>query len=369
MSSKELCLSILEKCNVPLGSSEPWSIHVKNEKLWDRITSQHQLGLGEAYMEGWWECQDIDEMLTRLLSVDATSFLKPSIPLIASTLKSKIVNMQTKSKAAKNAKHHYNIGNDLYTRMLDSEMAYSCGYWQNAKTLDEAQIAKFDLICRKLKLEKGMTLLDIGSGWGGLLRHAVRNYGVIATGISPADQQILLAREKSAGLNINFVQMDYRELTGRFDRIVSVGMMEHVGPKNFKEFFAKCDELLVEDGIMLHHLISNTVPQSNTDPFFNRYIFPGGVIPSPGQITQAAEGRFVLEDTHNFGLDYETTLLQWHKNINSKWDEIPQYDLRFRRMWNYYLLASAAGFKSRNLHLNQYVFRKGGVLGAYLPVR
>ena len=126
MSSKELCLSILEKCNVPLDSSEPWSIHVKNEKLWDRITSQHQLGLGEAYMEGWWECQDIDEMLTRLLSVDATSFLRPSIPLIASTLKSKIVNMQTKSKAAKNAKHHYNIGNDLYTRMLDSEMAYSC---------------------------------------------------------------------------------------------------------------------------------------------------------------------------------------------------------------------------------------------------
>jgi len=369
MSSKELCLSILEKAGVPINSHEPWSIHVKNEKLWDRVASQHQLGLGEAYRDGWWECRAVDEMLTRLLTVDATSFLKPSIPLIASTLKSKLVNMQTKSKAAKNAKHHYNIGNDLYTRMLDSEMAYSCGYWQSAKTLDEAQIAKFDLICRKLKLEKGMTLLDIGSGWGGLLRHAVKNYGVIATGISPADQQIILAKEKSAGLDINFVQKDYRDLTGRFDRIVSVGMMEHVGPKNFREFFEKCHELLADDGIMLHHLITSTESQSNTDPFFNRYIFPGGVIPSPGQITAAAEKLFVLEDVHNFGPHYDTTLMHWFKNVNAKWSEIPQYDLRFKRMWNYYLLASAAGFRARNLHLNQYVFRKGGALTPYLPVR
>ena len=369
MSSKELCLSILEKAGVPINSHEPWSIHVKNEKLWDRVASQHQLGLGEAYMDGWWECQAVDEMLTRLLTVDATSFLKPSIPLIASTLKSKIVNMQTKSKAAKNAKHHYNIGNDLYTRMLDSEMAYSCGYWQSAKTLDEAQIAKFDLICRKLKLEKGMTLLDIGSGWGGLLRHAVKNYGVIATGISPADQQIILAKEKSAGLDINFVQKDYRDLTGRFDRIVSVGMMEHVGPKNFREFFEKCDELLGDDGIMLHHLISSSRAQVDTDPFFNRYIFPGGVIPSPGQITTAVEKLFVLEDVHNFGLDYDTTLMHWFKNVNAKWSEIPQYDVRFKRMWNYYLLASAAGFRARNLQLNQYVFRKNGSLGPYIPVR
>jgi cyclopropane-fatty-acyl-phospholipid synthase len=369
MTSKELCLSILKKADVPINSHEPWSIHVKNEKLWDRVTSQNQLGLGEAYMDGWWECEALDEMLTRLLSVDATSFLKPSISLIASTWKSKIVNMQTKSKAAMNAKHHYNIGNDLYTRMLDSEMAYSCGYWQSAKTLNDAQIAKFDLICRKLKLEKGMTLLDIGSGWGGLLRHAVKNYGVIATGISPADQQIILAKEKSAGLKINFMQMDYRDLTGRFDRIVSVGMMEHVGPKNFKEFFTKCHELLVDDGVMLHHLISSTESQSETDPFFKRYIFPGGVIPSPGQITSAAERLFVLEDVHNFGLDYDKTLMEWFKNINAAWEQIPQYDLRFQRMWNFYLLASAAGFRARNLHLNQYVFRKGGVLAPYLPVR
>jgi len=369
MDSKKLCLAILDQAGVPINSSEPWSIHVKNQRLWDRVVSQHELGLGESYMDGWWECQEIDQMLTRLVTAEAAAQLTPSLSLILSALKSNILNMQTKARASKNAKHHYNIGNDLYERMLDSEMAYSCGYWKQAKDLNEAQSNKFDLICKKLKLEKGMSLLDIGSGWGGFLRHAVKNYGVRAVGISPADQQILLAKERSAGLDINFYQMDYRDFTGRFDRIVSVGMMEHVGPKNFREFFKKCDELLDANGIMLHHLISSTRSQNQTDGFFNRYIFPGGVIPSPSQITKAAEDLFVLEDVHNFGLDYDKTLMSWHKNINEKWDEIPEYDMRFKRMWNYYLLASAAGFRSRSLNLNQYVFRKGGILEPYIPVR
>jgi cyclopropane-fatty-acyl-phospholipid synthase len=369
MDSKNLCLTILDKAGVPINSPEPWSIHVKNEMLWDRVVSQHELGLGESYMDGWWECQAIDQMLTKLVTADAVSQLTPSLSIIWSAIKSNILNMQTKTRAAKNAKHHYNIGNELYERMLDSEMAYSCGYWKRAKNLNEAQLDKFDLICKKLKLEKGMTLLDIGSGWGGFLRHAVKNYGVIATGVSPADQQILLAKARSVGLNINFYQMDYRDLTGRFDRIVSIGMMEHVGPKNFKEFFEKCEELLTDDGIMLHHLISSTRSQYETDGFFNRYIFPGGVIPSPAQITRAAEDIFVLEDVHNFGLDYDKTLMSWHRNISQKWDEIPEYDIRFKRMWDYYLLASAAGFRSRNLNLNQYVFRKEGILEPYIANR
>ena len=369
MNSKKLSLSILDKAGVPVNSWEPWSIHVKNEKLWDRVVSQHELGLGESYMDGWWECQAIDQMLTKLVIANSVAELTPSLPLFLSTVKSNVFNMQTKARAAKNAEHHYNIGNDLYERMLDFEMVYSCGYWKEAKNLHEAQLNKFDLICKKLKLEKGMTLLDIGSGWGGFLRYAVKNYGVHGTGITPADQQILLAKEKSAGLKIDFYQMDYRDLTGRFDRIVSVGMMEHVGPKNFREFFKKCDELLAHNGIMLHHLISTTRSKSQTDGFFNRYIFPGGVIPSPSQITKAAEDLFVLEDVHNFGLDYDKTLMSWYKNINEKWYEIPKYDIRFKRMWNYYLLASAAGFRSRSLHLNQYVFRKEGELEPYIPVR
>ncbi|CAB4655064.1 unannotated protein [freshwater metagenome] len=369
MSSKNVALRLLDQAGIPINGSEAFSIHVHNEKLWDRIIAQKQLGFAESYIDGWWECQAIDEMLTKLLTIDILSLLKPSVSLAWHTINSYLRNNQTMKKAESNAKHHYNIGNDLYTRMLDSEMAYSCGYWPQAKTLDQAQFAKFDLICRKLQLQPGMRILDIGSGWGGFLRHAVRNYGVSAVGISPADNQISLARERSQGLPIEFIQQDYRDLSGQFDRIVSVGMMEHVGPKNFKVFFAKCDELLVKGGMMLHHTISSNVTKQIPDPFFDRYIFPGGVLPSLAQIAHATEKRFIIEDVQNFGPDYDTTLMQWHKNINALWNEIPVYDQRFRRMWNYYLLSSAAGFRAGHINLIQNVFRRVGIRESYVTAR
>ena len=253
--------------------------------------------------------------------------------------------------------------------MLDEEMVYSCAYWKDAQTLGAAQLAKFDLICRKLDLQRGMRLLDIGSGWGGFLRYAVRNYGVEAVGISPADNQINLARERSAGLGITFIQQDYRDLKGQFDRIVSIGMMEHVGPKNYKTFFEKCDELLTKDGRMLHHTIASNLTKQVTDPFFDRYIFPGGVLPSLAQIANAVENKFIIEDVHNFGPDYDRTLLEWQKNIAAKWDEIPQYDERFRRMWDYYLLSSAAGFRAGHLQLLQCVFQRVGQRPTYITAR
>jgi cyclopropane-fatty-acyl-phospholipid synthase len=253
--------------------------------------------------------------------------------------------------------------------MLDKEMVYSCGYWKNATNLDQAQYDKLDLICKKLDLKPGMRVLDIGSGGGGFLRHAVKNYGVIGVGISPADNQVNLAREKSAGLNIEFRQEDYRDLKGELDRIVSIGMMEHVGPKNLHTFFAKCDELLAPGGMMLHHTISSNESKYATDPFFNKYIFPGGVLPSLTQIAGAVVKRFVIEDVHNFGPYYDLTLQEWHKNINAHWAQIPQYDERFKRMWNYYLLSSEAGFRSGHIHLLQVVFQRIGERKSYRAVR
>ncbi len=364
-----MCQSILAKAGVPINSVEPWSIQVYNEKLWDRLMSQHQLGLGEAYIEGWWDCQAIDQLVARLLDIDVLSLLRPSPVVLYATFKSVVINRQTKSRAENNAKHHYNIGNDLYSRMLDKEMAYSCAYWKNTENLNQAQINKFDLICKKLKLEPGMTVLDIGSGWGGFLRHAVKNYHVIGYGVTPADNQIDEARARSSGFNITYTQQDYREVFGQYDRVVSVGMMEHVGPKNLKEFFLKCNELLKQDGIILHHTITSTHSKLSTDPYFDRYIFPGGVIPSPGQICSASEKLFATEDIHNIGLHYDPTLMSWFKNINERWHEIPQYTEKFQRMWNYYLMASAAAFRTRNLHLMQIVFRKNGVQSEYIPVR
>ena len=369
MDSKEICLRLLDQAGVPVNGTEPWSLHVHDERLWNRVTAQHQLGFGEAYMDGWWDCEQLDEALTRLVTVDAVSAIRPTPMIVAHTLKSMVSNRQTKARAVKNAQHHYDIGNDLYSRMLDKEMIYSCGYWESASSLDDAQIAKLELICQKLQLKPGMRVLDIGSGWGGFLRYAVKNYGVVGFGISLATQQIKLARERSQGLDIEFLQMDYRDVVGKFDRIVSIGMMEHVGPKNLKQFFAKCDELLADDGIMLHHTISSLYSENHIDPFFDRYIFPGGILPSLANIAKTVEKKWVIEDVHNFGPDYDLTLMAWHQNINAKWDEIPQYDERFRRMWNYYLLASSAGFRARSLQLSQVVFRRPGRLPKYRSIR
>jgi cyclopropane-fatty-acyl-phospholipid synthase len=369
MNSKQLSLRILGLAGIEVNGKNAWDIQVHDDRLWNRIISQRELGLAEAYMDGWWDVESIDQFLTKLLEINVLDKAPFSISLVGHAVKSTVLNRQTKAKAAANAKHHYNIGNDLYTRMLDKEMAYSCGYWKSAKTLDQAQIAKFDLICRKLELKPGMRLLDIGCGWGGLLRYAAKNYGIIGTGISPADNQIELARAKNGKLKIEYLQMDYRDLSGKFDRIVSVGMMEHVGPKNLETFFNKCISLLAPDGMMLHHTIASNETKQVTDPFFDRYIFPGGVLPSLAQISKAVEKKVIIEDVHNFGPDYEKTLLAWYANINKKWREIPNYDERFRRMWNYYLLSSAAGFRARHIQLLQVVFRPMTSRGAYKAVR
>ena len=369
MNSKEICLSILDKAGIEVNGSKPWSIHVRNEKLWDRVVSQQGLGLGEAYMDGWWECEAIDQMLTRLLEINVTKELKPSVSLIAHGIKSTMLNRQTKNKAASNAKHHYNIGNDLYQRMLDPEMAYSCAYWAGAKNLNDAQLDKFELIAQKLQLKPGMRILDVGCGWGGFLRYVATHYGVTGVGISPADNQIAIARERNGKLPLEYIQQDYRDLTGSFDRIVSIGMMEHVGPKNYETFFDKCISLLKPDGMMLHHTIASNLSKEVTDQFFDRYIFPGGVLPSLAQISRAVEKKVIIEDVHNFGPDYDKTLLSWHKNINKCWKELPDYDERFQRMWNYYLLSSAAGFRARHLQLLQVVFRTFSARGTYITAR
>jgi cyclopropane-fatty-acyl-phospholipid synthase len=367
--ARDLAVSLLSAADIPLNSSEPWSIHVHDERLWDRVIAEQQLGLGEAYMDGWWDCERMDMFLTKLLDYDVQSHMKIGPKLVMTASKSWLLNRQTKSKAKNNAQHHYDIGNDLYERMLDTRMVYSCAYWDTASNLDEAQEAKLDLICRKLQLKPGMRLLDIGCGWGGLLRFAAERYGVEGVGISPAVNQVELARQRCEGLPITIHQMDYRDLKGNFDRVVSVGMMEHVGPKNLKTFISTCDALLSPGGMMLHHTIGSLITKQHTDAFFDKYIFPGGVLPSIAQFSRAVEPHWVIEDLHNFGPDYDKTLLAWNQNISARWHEIPTYDERFQRMWHYYLMASAAGFRARSLQLWQIVLRRRGVADKYYSVR
>ncbi len=354
----ELGREILAEAGIEVGGDRPWDLQVHDERLWDRVLRDRELGLGEAYQDGWWSAERLDEFIARVQEADLRTRVRPSPRLALLVARAALQNRQSIRRAARNARAHYDIGNDLYERMLDKRMIYSCGYWRHADDLDTAQEAKLELICRKLALEPGMRLLDIGCGWGGFAQYAAERHGVEVVGISPAAAQVAVARERCSGLPVEIRRTDYRQVTGRFDRIVSIGMMEHVGPKNYDAFFGRCRDLLEPDGMMLHHTIGSNRSKLTTDPWFDRYIFPGGVLPSMAQIAEATEDHWVIEDVHNFGPDYDRTLMAWHANISARWHEIPHYDERFRRTWDYYLLGSAASFRVRVLQLWQIVFTR-----------
>ena len=362
--SNKIFTELFRQAGIPINGPEPYSIQIHNEKIWDRLLDQRLLGLAEGYVDGWWSCERVDEMLTRFTNIDLAKQIPMSPGIAWAAAWSRIANRQNRSRSPKNAEFHYGIGNDLFELMLDGYMMYSCGYWQKAKTLEDAQIAKMDLICKKLKLKPGMRILDIGCGWGGFLEYAAKTYGVTGIGITPVDKQIDTAKKRCESLGVEIHKLTYQDLDGRFgkfDRIVSIGMMEHVGPKNLKLFFDKCDEQLVDEGIMLHHLIGSTRARHDADPFYDRYIFPGGILPSVSQFTAAAEPNWVIEDVHNFGMDYAKTLAEWYKNVTSNWDNLDNYDERFRKMWEFYLLACIGGFMSRKFNLWQYVMRRKGM--------
>jgi len=366
----ELGHQLLELAGVEVNGPNPCDIQIHDERMFERVLRDRELGLGEAYQDGWWDAESVDQFMAKILLADVQSSIKPGPGLFMLAASAQLSNRQSRSRAARNARAHYDIGNDLYERMLDPRMVYSSGYWRGETDLAGAQEAKLDLICRKLELEPGMLLLDIGCGWGGLSEFAANKYGARVVGITPASEQALVAEERCIGLPVEIRQIDYREVDGTYDRVVSVGMMEHVGPKNLQRFFDVCRARLAPDGIMLHHTIGSNVSKGRTDPWFDKYIFPGGVLPSLEQISGAALKYWTIEDVHNFGPDYDTTLMAWSANIGRAWSEIPHYDERFRRTWRYYLMASAASFRTRNLQLWQLVFRRSNTpSSSYTAVR
>ena len=357
-SAEQQGTELLAVADVAVGGDRPHDIRVHDDRFWERVLRDRELGLGEAYQDGWWDADRLDEFLVRVLTADLRASVRSSPSLVWNVARARIMNRQTTTRAARNAQAHYDIGNDLYLRMLGDEMVYSCAYWKDADVLAAAQAAKLDLVCRKLGLGPGMRVLDIGCGWGAFARHAASHYGVHVTGISPAGEQIDEARRRAGDLSVEFLQNDYRDVDGDFDRIVSIGMMEHVGPRNFGTFFDTCRQLLVPDGLMLHHTIGSNESKDHTDAWFDRYIFPGGVVPSLHQLAGSSQPHWTVEDVQNLGPDYDRTLLAWHDNIEARWHEIPHYEERFRRTWRYYLLSSAASFRVRNLQLFQVVFRR-----------
>jgi len=361
---------LLKKADIEIGGSRPQDLQVRDGRLFARVMRHGSLGLGEAYVDGWWDAFAVDAFTAKALAGHLENSVRLNLSSVVALVRAFFTNLQSSSRAFVVGRKHYDLGNDLYRAMLDTRMVYSCGYWKNAQTLDEAQEAKLDLVCRKVGIKKGDRILDIGCGWGSFARYAAERYGASVVGITVSQEQAVLARECSKGLPIEIRVQDYRDVHEEFDHIVSLGMFEHVGPKNYRDYFAMAHRCLKRDGLFLLHTIGDIVSRTTSDPWINTYIFPGGVIPSVAQIGRAIEGLFVAEDWHNFGSDYDRTLLAWFANFDAAWPTLREkYGERFYRMWKYYLLSCAGAFRSRTIQLWQIVLSKDGVPSGYVSVR
>ncbi len=362
----------LDQADIRINGSRPWDLQLNRPRLFGRVLRHWSLGLGEAYVDGDWDCEQLDEFFTRLLRLraDERPLGLARLKLAWALLGAAWHNPQAPDKAFEVAHRHYDLGNDLFECMLDWRMVYSCAYWASARTLEQAQEDKLEMICRKLQLAPGMSLLDIGCGWGGLARHAALHHGAQVTGITVSKEQARYAQQLCAGLPVSLRVMDYRNLSGRFDRIASVGMFEHVGPKNHATYLSTARRLLADDGLFLLHTIGADRPNGHTDPWIERYIFPGGRLPAASELARAAERGFVIEDWHNFGADYDRTLMHWHARFEDAWPRLrDRYGERFRRMWRYYLLSCAGFFRSRQGQLWQLVLAKPQRPGPYRSIR
>jgi cyclopropane-fatty-acyl-phospholipid synthase len=360
---------LLALADIRVGGGRPWDMRVHHPDTFDRILTRGSLGLGESYVDGWWDCDQVDEFITRILRARLDEQVG-RVGWLWASLKARLTNLQSQHRAWQVGEMHYDLGNDLYEAMLDPSMAYSCAYWPQAQTLAQAQEAKLDLICQKLKLQPGMTLLDIGCGWGSLMLFAAQHYGVHCVGLTISKEQAKLGAEKARNLPVRFELADYRQFNPdseqRFDRIASVGMFEHVGHKNYRAYFDMARRSLRDDGLFLLHTIGKNRAGAGIDPWIEKYIFPNGVLPSASEIAYLSEDAFVMEDWHNFGEDYDKTLMAWYARFEAAWPELKdRYGERFYRMWCYYLQCCAGTFRARDNQLWQVVLSPRGHAGGY----
>jgi cyclopropane-fatty-acyl-phospholipid synthase len=351
----------LEKAGVTINGPQPWDIQVHDQRWYNRVLLEKNLGMGESYMEGWWDCEKIDEMIRRLLQNGIEDEIKGGIPYRMQYLPGFIRNLQAKARSRMIAKRHYDLDNDLFISFLDPYYQYSCGFFDDTNDLDQAQQRKLAMIARKLNLSENDHLLDIGCGWGGLARYAAEQHGCTVTAVNISKEQLHHARRCCQGLSIQFHDCDYREIEGRFDKIVSVGMFEHVGKKNYRTFMNVVHRSLQDNGLFLLHTIGSNFSRFSCDPWISRYIFPNSMLPSMRQISEAAEKLFIIEDVHNLGPHYDKTLLAWNDRFQKAWPGLREkFDSSFKRMWEYYLLSCAGAFRARSIQVWQIVMTKQG---------
>ena len=361
---------LLALAEIEINGSHDYDIQVNDKAFYRNLLSGGPLGFGETYMDGQWDCEALDVLIYKVLRADLEHSISP-LKLLWPVFQAKLFNLQSKKRAFNIGKHHYDIGNDLYELMLDPRMTYTCGYWKDADNLNDAQEAKLDLVCRKVGLQPGMRVLDIGCGWGSFAGFAAERYGVEVVGVTVSKEQIELGKARYSDLNVDLRFQDYRDVSETFDRIISIGMFEHVGPGNYRTYMKVVESCLVDDGLFLLHTIGTNTTRTAVDPWTNKYIFPGGVLPVAEQIEAAASGVFIMEDWHNFGTHYDHTLMAWMANVDAHREELRQlgYDERFYRMWRYFLLSSAGSDRARRNQLWQIVYSKKGLDGGYHSIR
>ena len=359
--SETLVTSLLDTAGISVDGHRPYDIQVHDSRFFSRVLRDGALGLGESYMDGWWDCAALDQFVDRVQRARLEEEVKGSLRLLWHVVRSRLLNLQTSRRAFQVGEQHYDAGNDLYCAMLDSRLNYTCGYWANATSLDEAQEAKLELVCKKLALEPGMTVLDLGCGFGSFAAYAASKYRVSVAGVTVSKRQVELGMKRCQGLPVDLRLLDYREVSGSYDRVISIGIMEHVGYKNYRTYMNVVHRTLKPDGIAFVHTIGGNTSLTTTNAWTEKYIFPNSLLPSIAQLGEAMEGLFVMEDWHNFGPDYDRTLMAWHDRFERAWPQLQQkYSERFRRMWRYYLLTSAGGFRSRQTQLWQIVLTRVG---------
>lgn len=363
MKPKEMITSSLADAGITVNGEKAYDIQVHNEQFYNKVYKHKSMGLGEAYMDGWWDCPTLDAFFHKIASCSFKEKINHAKSIFSNTTESK-------HSAFHIGKFHYDLGNELFQHMLDKYLTYSCGYWKNLKTLDEAQEAKLDLTCKKLDLKKGMKVLDIGCGWGSFLKYAAEKYSVQTVGITVSKEQVKFAHEVCNGLPVEIRLQDYRDVDEKFDHIVSLGMFEHVGYKHYRTYMEVAHRLLKDNGLFLLHTIIRNDSKKTVDPWLTKYIFPGGMLPSILQIAASIEGLFVIEDLHNLGADYDKTLMAWYDNFSKNWDKIKSnYTDKFYRMWKYFLLSCAGTFRARQMQVCQIVLSKNGIVGGYQSIR
>ncbi|HUS04879.1 MAG TPA: cyclopropane fatty acyl phospholipid synthase [Bryobacteraceae bacterium] len=369
--ARRVVTDVLRCAGIQINGNRPWDIQVKDERFYQRVLKYGSVGAGEAYMDGWWDVGKLDEFFARLHQTDPYKTFGQLVTFYLA-LKGKIFDRQSITRAMTVSRRHYNLGNDLYKCMLDGRMQYTCAYWKNASTLDQAQEDKLHLICRKLQLRSGMKVLELGGGFGGLAHFMAQEYGCEVVTYNISSEQVQYGRELCKGLPVRFEESDYRQAVHereQFDRVVSIGLCEHIGAKNYRGFLEIASDRLCKDGLFLLHSIGGNQSYTATDAWVDKYIFPNGAIPSIAQLGKAMEGLWVMEDWHNFGPDYDRTLMAWWNNFAGGWHLLREtYGDRFYRMWKFYLLSCAGTFRARKLQLWQVVCSKGEI-PRYTPVR